>query len=55
MTDPDKNRGFAWSLWLPVIFLFILVSLAWYVRIRVAKENPIEFIPLESTSETGQP
>lgn len=53
MNDPQKTPGFAWSLWIPVILLFLLVSLGWYVRIKLAAENPIEFIPLESVPSTS--
>ncbi|MFP4156579.1 MAG: hypothetical protein ACLFU4_03090 [Opitutales bacterium] len=47
MNDPEKKSGFAWSLWIPVILLFLLVSLGWYVRIQLAAENPIEFIEVD--------
>lgn len=51
MSKSENKGGFAWSLWLPVIFLFLLVSLGWYVRIQLAQENPIEFIPLETSAD----
>jgi len=47
MSNPEEKSGFAWSLWIPVILLFLLVSLGWYVRIQLAAENPIEFIEVE--------
>ncbi len=53
MNDSAKPSGFAWSLWIPVILLFVLVSLGWWVRIQLAAENPIEFIELET--QPGEP
>jgi len=57
MSEPEEKEksGFAWSLWIPVIMVFVVVSLGWYVRIQIAKENPIEFIPLETRNEKAAP
>ena len=43
MNDQPKKK-FAWSLWIPVILAFVLVSIAWFTLIKIAKENPTEVI-----------
>lgn len=47
MSDTDKKK-FAWSLWIPVILAFVIVSAAWFVLIKIAKENPTEVIEVET-------
>lgn len=46
MTD-SKNKKFAWSLWIPVILAFVLVIVAWFTLIKIAKENPTETIEVQ--------
>lgn len=46
MSDPTKKK-FAWSLWIPVILAFLLVSLAWFTLIKIAKENPTQTIEVQ--------
>ena len=49
--EEDKKK-FAWSLWIPVILAFLIVSAAWFTLIKIARENPTEVVELEtSTSE----
>ena len=48
MTQTDKKK-FAWSLWIPVILAFLIVSAAWFTLIKIAKENPTEVIEIESS------
>jgi hypothetical protein len=38
------KKEFAWSLWLPVIAAFILVTTVWFFTIKLASENPTEVI-----------
>lgn len=45
---PEKKKKIAWSLWIPVIIAFLLVTAAWTVIIKLAKENPVETIEIES-------
>lgn len=45
-----KQRKFAWSLWIPVILAFLLVTAAWTVLIKIAKENPVEQIEVPKLS-----
>ena len=47
-----KKKKFAWSLWIPVILAFVLVIVAWTFLIKIAKENPVETIEVERTSNT---
>ena len=53
MSTPDKKK-FAWSLWIPVVLAFVLVITAWTFLIKLAKENPVETIELETTVEPSQ-
>ena len=46
MSEIEKKK-FAWSLWIPVILAFLLVIAAWFVLIKIAKENPTEVIQVE--------
>ena len=43
-----RKSEIAWSLWLPVIGLFALVSIVWFITIRIAHENPTEVIEVET-------
>lgn len=47
MSAPEK-KSFAWSLWIPVILAFVVVSIAWFILIKIAKENPTEVIEIKS-------
>ena len=47
MTKANKKK-FAWSLWLPVILAFLLVSAAWFTIIKIAKENPTKTVELDT-------
>lgn len=47
MNEPEKKK-FAWSLWIPVILGFVLVATAWTVLIKIAKDNPVETITVET-------
>lgn len=49
MSDP-KKKPIAWSLWIPVITAFLLVITAWTFLIKLAKENPVETIEVETTT-----
>ena len=40
------KKKFAWSLWIPVVLAFVLVSAAWYTLIKIAKENPTQSIEI---------
>lgn len=44
----ESAKKFNASLWIPVIMVFVIISLAWYYLIRLAGAHPIESIPLES-------
>lgn len=44
----ETKKGFAWSLWGPVILAFVVVIIAWAALIKIAKENPTEKVPLEA-------
>jgi hypothetical protein len=48
MTQTEKKK-FAWSLWIPVILAFLLVSAAWFTLIKIAKENPTEVIEVDTS------
>ena len=39
-----QQKKIAWSLWIPVVLAFVLVSIAWTVLTTIAKENPVETI-----------
>ncbi|MGJ8638479.1 MAG: hypothetical protein ACSHYA_03725 [Opitutaceae bacterium] len=41
-----KKKKFAWSLWIPVVLAFVLVSAAWFTLIKIAKANPTQTIEL---------
>lgn len=45
----EQTKGIAWSLWIPVTLAFILVIVGWSILIKIAKENPTEAVPLETT------
>jgi large-conductance mechanosensitive channel len=47
MTQTNKQK-FAWSLWIPVILAFLIVSAAWFTLIKIAREHPTEVIELET-------
>ena len=44
---PTEKKRFAWSLWIPVILVFVVVILAWSTLIQIAREHPTEVVPLE--------
>ncbi len=44
---PTDTKPFAWSLWIPVILVFVVVILAWSILIKIAREHPTEVVPLE--------
>ena len=48
MSDTPKKKKIAWSLWIPVILAFLLVISAWTVLIKIAKDNPVETIEVQS-------
>lgn len=48
---PSTKKPFAWSLWIPVILAFLLVSIAWFTLIKIAYKNPTESVPLETAIE----
>jgi asparagine N-glycosylation enzyme membrane subunit Stt3 len=48
MSHQAKRTLFAWTLWLPVILAFLLVISAWTILIKVAGENPVETIKIDS-------
>lgn len=50
----SQKKKICWSLWIPVTLAFLLVIAAWFTIIKIAKENPTETVPLESTSSTGE-
>jgi len=43
----SEKKKFAWSLWIPVTLAFVFVASAWFVLIKIAKENPVETIQIE--------
>jgi len=43
------KKEVAWSLWLPVIGAFVLISAVWFFTIQLAQENPTEVIQVESS------
>ena len=49
MTQPTKKK-IAWSLWIPVILAFLLVSAAWFTLIKIAKANPTETVELDTSA-----
>ena len=51
MTKQHK-QSFAWSLWGPVILAFIIVTIAWMILIKIAKDHPTETVPL-TTAESN--
>jgi large-conductance mechanosensitive channel len=46
MIQTNKKK-FAWSLWIPVILAFLLVSAAWFTIIKIAQSNPTESVELD--------
>lgn len=51
MSKISKNKKkIAWSLWIPVTVAFLVVITAWTVLLKIAKENPVEIIEIEKTS-----
>lgn len=44
----EDKKKFAWSLWIPVILAFVIVSAAWFTLIKIARENPTEVVELET-------
>ena len=48
MNSRRKQRKFAWSLWIPVILAFLLVISAWTILIKIAGENPVETIEINT-------
>ena len=48
MSDTPEKKKIAWSLWIPVILAFILVISAWTVLIKIARDNPVETIEVQS-------
>jgi large-conductance mechanosensitive channel len=48
MSDTEKKK-IAWSLWIPVILAFLLVSAAWFTLIKIAKANPTATVELDQT------
>lgn len=47
--EEDKKK-FAWSLWIPVILAFLIVSAAWFTLIKIAREHPTEVVELETST-----
>lgn len=45
----DREKGFAWRLWIPVILAFLLLITAWTTLIVIANKHPTERIPTESS------
>ena len=45
------KKGFAWSLWIPVILAFLLVCAAWFTVIKIAQQNPTQSVPLDMIEE----
>lgn len=40
MSNRNKQKSIAWTLWIPVLMAFILVIVAWVVLIKIASDNP---------------
>ena len=49
---PTDTKPFAWSLWIPVILVFVVVILAWSILIKIARDHPSEAVPLEQPTNT---
>ncbi len=43
----SAKKKFAWSLWIPVVLAFLLVSAAWFTLIKIAKDHPTQTIELK--------
>jgi large-conductance mechanosensitive channel len=43
-----EKKKFAWSLWIPVILAFLIVSVAWFTLIKIAHQNPVQVIEIET-------
>jgi len=44
----STNRRAAWALWIGVVIMFLIVITAWTTLIKIAKENPVETIELDT-------
>lgn len=49
-TNKARRRG-AWALWIGVTLMFLLVISAWIMLIKIAQDNPVEPIEVESNIE----
>lgn len=49
-TNPEPKRRSV-PLWIPVTLAFIVLIAAWTTLIIIAKNNPAEFIPVETASK----
>ena len=38
------KKEIAWSLWLPVIAVFVIISAVWFITIKLAHKHPTEVI-----------
>lgn len=47
--EPKPEK--AWSLWLAVGALFLLMGVAWFILLSLAADNPVESVPLEHVAE----
>lgn len=47
LTSGQGRRG-AWALLIGVIIMFLLVITAWTTLIKIARENPVEQIEIQS-------
>jgi len=47
---PNEKKKIAWSLWIPVLLGFVIVACAWFFLIKVARENPVETIEIETAA-----
>ncbi|WP_158279745.1 hypothetical protein [Coraliomargarita sinensis] len=50
MSKKPEKKKIAWSLWVPVILAFILVIAAWATLIKIAKDNPVEQLEIETNA-----
>ncbi len=44
----SEKKKFAWSLWIPVILAFVIVAGAWAVLVKIAKDNPVEKVEINT-------
>lgn len=42
------KKEIAWSLWLPVIGVFALISAVWFFTIRLAHQHPTQVIEVST-------